>query len=68
MAILDAAYNTSGESFWTNSKNLVGLVRNGVTDPNKLITELDHSKSAGGWLGDRSAARRALALGQFRWN
>lgn len=68
LAILDAAYNTNGASFWSVSKNLAKLVRNGETDLSKLISELDHSKTVRGWLGDRSAARRALANGQYRWN
>ena len=45
------------------------MVRSGITDPEKLVTELDHSKKADSeWLRDRSAARRALALGMYRWN
>ena len=68
LAILDAAYNTSGESFWANSKNFRRLVSDGIIDPKVLITELNHSKTKDSWLGDRSAARRALALGKFKWN
>lgn len=45
------------------------MVQKGVVDPKILVTELDHSKNAdSGWLRDRSAARRALALGKYRWN
>ena len=45
------------------------MVQNGIVDPKILVTELNHSKNAdSGWLRDRSAARRALALGEYRWN
>lgn len=68
LAILDTAYNTSGDSFWVNSPKFAEMVSNGITDPNELVKELDHSADLDNWLGDRSAARRALAKGEYRWN
>ena len=69
LAILDAAYNTTSDNFWEKSPKFTEMVQKGVVDPKILVTELDHSKNAdSGWLRDRSAARRALALGKYRWN
>lgn len=68
LAVIETAYNTSGESFWANSPKFSGLVDSGVVDPVKLVVELDHSKDAEGWLGARSAARRAIALGKYDWD
>lgn len=74
--ILDAAYNTSGSNFFTKSKNLRKHIENGdhyVT----IAAELDHSmnhsadendKNLGSWLAVRSAARRAMALGEYDYN
>lgn len=74
--ILDAAYNTSGSNFFTKSKNLRKHIENGdhyVT----IAAELDHSmnhsvdennKALGSWLAVRSAARRAMALGEYNYN
>ena len=67
LAVIETAYNTSGENFWKNSPKFSSLVSSGVVDPVKLAAELNHSKSAGGWLGVRSAARRAMALGEYDW-
>lgn len=74
--ILDAAYNTSGTNFFTKSKNLKTHIENGdhyIT----IAAELDHSmnhsidednKDIGSWLAVRSAARRAMALGEYDYN
>lgn len=74
--ILDAAYNTSGSNFFTKSKNLRNHIENGdhyVT----IAAELDHSmnhsvdekdKNLGSWLAVRSAARRAMALGEYNYD
>lgn len=74
--ILDAAYNTSATNFFTKSENLKGHVENGdhyVT----IAAELDHSmnhsadendKNLGSWLAVRSAARRAMALGEYNYD
>lgn len=74
--ILDAAYNTSGINFFIKSKNLRSHIENGdhyVT----IAAELDHSmnhsvdendKALGSWLAVRSAARRAMALGEYDYN
>lgn len=74
--ILDAAYNTSGTNFFTNSENLRGHVENG-DHYTTIAAELDHSmnhsadkdnKDIGSWLAVRSAARRAMALGEYNYN
>ena len=74
--ILDAAYNTSGTNFFTNSENLRGHVENGDHYAT-IAAELDHSmnhsadkdnKDIGSWLAVRSAARRAMALGEYNYN
>lgn len=67
LGILDSAYNTTDINFFSNSKKLRSLIENGETNPEVLVTEMDHSKTAGGWLGVRSAARRAMALGKYNW-
>lgn len=66
LAILDTAYNTSGDSFWIKSPKFAEMVSRGITDPNELVKELNHSADLDSWLGDRSAARRALAKGEYR--
>lgn len=68
LAVIETAYNTKGENFWKNSPKFSGLVDSGIVDPVKLVVELDHSKNARGWLGARSAARRAIALGKYDWD
>ena len=69
--ILDAAYNTSGTNFFTKSENLRGHVENG-DHYSTIAAELDHSMNHGGdegsWLSARSAARRAMALGEYDYN
>lgn len=68
-AIADTAYTTGIDKLITGSPKLMGLIAN--YNPNmlsSLVKELDHSKNARGWLGVRSSARRAMALGKYDWN
>lgn len=44
------------------------MIKSGVTDGEQIASHLTHSKSAKGWLGVRSAARRAMAQGKYDWN
>jgi len=44
------------------------LLKSGVTDGKQIASHLTHSKTAGGWLGVRSAARRAMARGEYNWD
>lgn len=68
LALTDTSYNGKGvSSTIKNSPALMKLLNAGVTDAEQIAKELDHSKSAGGWLGQRSAARRAMALGKYDW-
>ena len=68
LALTDISYNGKGvEGTIKNSPNLMKLINSGVTDSEKLAEHLTHSKNAGGWLGVRSAARRAMALGKYLW-
>jgi len=70
LALVDTSYNGKGVyGTIKNSPNLVKSIRayNG-TNVNNIVKNMDHSKSANGWLGVRSAARRAMALNKYNWN
>lgn len=69
LALVDTSYNGRGvQEIIKRSPKLMEMINAGITDPEQLVTQMDHSKSAGGWLGVRSAARRAMALGEYDWN
>ncbi len=69
LALVDTSYNGKGVTGTIkDSPNLMGLINSGVTDPKLLAEHMTHSKSANGWLGVRSAARRAMALGEYDWD
>lgn len=69
LALVDTSYNGRGvQGTIKRSPKLMDMINSGIVDPTQLVTEMDHSKSAGGWLGVRSSARRAMALGKYDWN
>ena len=69
LALVDTSYNGRGVyGTITHSPKLMAMINSGITDPKQLVKEMDHSKSAGGWLGTRSSARRAMALGKYDWD
>ena len=69
LALADTSYNGKGVSGTIKgSPNLMKAINSGETNPEEIVKHLDHSKSANGWLGVRSAARRAMALGKYDWN
>lgn len=69
LALVDTSYNGRRvPGTIKSSPKLIAMINSGVIDPKVLVTEMDHSKTAGGWLGVRSAARRAMALGEYNWN
>jgi GH24 family phage-related lysozyme (muramidase) len=67
LAIADIVYNGKGDnellSLDPKSPNLKAAIASG--DLFKIISEMNHSQTADGWLGVRSAARRAMALGGY---
>ena len=66
LALVDTSYNGKGVvGTIKNSPSLMKMINSGITDPKELVKQMDHSKTAGGWLGVRSAARRAMALGEY---
>lgn len=69
-AITDIIYNGYGDNELLakdpKSPNLKEAIKAGDID--SIIKEMNHSKTAGGWLGIRSAARRAMALGEYMWD
>lgn len=68
-AITDIAYNGSDvDEILKDSPLLLGMINSGIVDPNILVKEMNHSQTHNSWLGDRSAARRAMALGKYNWN
>ena len=69
LALVDTSYNGKGVvGTIKGSPNLMNMINSGITDPKELVKHMTHSKSANGWLGVRSAARRAMALGEYDWN
>ena len=69
LALVDTSYNGKGvTNTIKDSPNLMKMINSGITDPRELVKQMDHSKSAKGWLGVRSAARRAMALGEYDWD
>ena len=69
LALVDTSYNGKGvASTIQNSPKLMKMINSGITDPKELVKQMDHSKTAGGWLGVRSAARRAMALDEYDWD
>lgn len=69
LAMIDVAYNGNGpKTIYEQSPNLMKLLKSGNFTLQQIVNELDHSKNAGGWLGIRSAARRAMATGYYYWN
>ena len=69
LAMIDVAYNGNGpKTIYAQSPNLMKLLESGNFTSQQIANELDHSKNAGGWLGVRSAARRAMATGYYYWN
>ena len=68
LALVDTSYNGKGVAGTIKSSpNLVKSIRKYNGDVNNIVRNMDHSKSANGWLGVRSAARRAMALGKYNW-
>lgn len=69
LALVDTSYNGKGVAGTIKSSpNLVKSIRKYNGDVKNIVKNMDHSKSANGWLGIRSAARRAMALGKYKWN
>lgn len=68
LALTDTAYNIGINKLIDKSPSLMKMINNGITDPEQLTVQMDHSKSAGGWLGVRSSARRAMALDKYEWD
>lgn len=69
LALVDIAYNGRGiQEIMKYSPNLLTMLEDGITDPKLLVKEMNHSAKAKGWLGVRSSARRAMALGKYDWN
>lgn len=73
LGLTDTSYNGKGvENTIKESPSLVRAIKTYVPGNRKsleaVVKEMDHSKSAGGWLGVRSAARRAMALGEYDWD
>lgn len=69
LALIDIAYNGKGpKTIYIQSPNLMKLLESGEFTPQQVANELDHSKNSNGWLGVRSAARRAMATGYYYWN
>ena len=72
LGIADIVYNGSNvEGFKKKNPNLVkAIAAYNPNDPNTLqavVNGMDNSKNSGGWLGVRSSARRAMALGAYDW-
>lgn len=67
LALTETAYNCGLNVILNKSPKLMQMINSGTTDPKELVKQMDHSKTAGGWLGVRSAARRAMALGEYDW-
>ena len=69
LAMIDVAYNGNGpKTIYVQSPNLMKLLESGNFTSQQIANELDHSKNSGGWLGVRSAARRAMVTGYYYWN
>lgn len=69
LALVDIAYNGRDvQEIMHHSPNLLTMLEDGITDPKLLVKEMNHSAKAKGWLGVRSSARRAMALGKYNWN
>lgn len=69
LALTDASYNISNpDNLLNKSPNLKKLLDSGEDNPNKLIIEMNWNKDNNGWLGVRSAARRAMAVDKFDWD
>lgn len=41
------------------------MLENGITNPEQLVKEMNHSANEDNWLGVRSAARRAMVLDKY---
>lgn len=67
-ALAETAYNIGINKFINESPKLMQMLNSGITDGNILAKEMDHDKSSKGWLGVRSAARRAMAKNLYDWN
>lgn len=69
LAMIDVAYNGNGpKTIYAQSPNLMKLLESGNFTSQQIANELDHSKNSNGWLGVRSAARRAMVTGYYYWN
>lgn len=69
LALVDTSYNGKGVQYMiTHSPNLIRAIKSGVRDGKVLAKHMDHSKTAGSWLGVRSSARRAMAQDKYDWN
>ena len=69
LAMIDVAYNGNGpKTIYAQSPNLMKLLESGNFTSQQVADELDHSKNSNGWLGVRSAARRAMVTGYYYWN
>ena len=69
LAMIDVAYNGNGpKTIYEQSPKLMKLLESGNFTSQQIANELDHSKNAGGWLGVRSSARRAMVTGYYYWN
>lgn len=67
-ALLDTAYNIGVYKLLNNSPKLMEMLNSGVTDAVELSKQMDHNKSSTGWLGVRSASRRAMARDAYDYN
>lgn len=69
LAMIDIAYNGNGpKTIYAQSPNLMKLLESGEFTPQQIASHLNHSQTAKGWLGVRSAARRAMTTGYYHWN
>lgn len=67
-ALLETAYNIGVNKLINKSPKLMTILDSGETDPIKIAEHLDHGSAENGWLGIRSAARRAMARDVYDWN
>ena len=49
LALVDTSYNGKGvKGTIASSPKLMQMINSGITDPTQLVTQMDHSKNAGG--------------------
>ena len=69
LSLVDTSFNGKGVQGTINtSPNLVNAIKSyDGSDTSEIAKHMTHSKNAGGWLGVRSSARRAMALNKYDW-